>query len=318
MKIYRDPGSFQRLKYSVVTSGTFDGVHLGHRKILNRLKEIAVKNNGETVLLTYWPHPRLVLNPEDTSVRLLNTFAEKAELLEKAGIDHLVCIPFTRSFSEMSSADFIRDILVDRIGTRKLVIGYDHHFGKKREGNLNQLIQVGPQYGFEVEEIPRQDIDDSAVSSSAIRRFLSEGSVKKATQLLGGPYILSGKVVKGDQLGRRIGFPTANLSLEETGDPDSKYKIIPAEGIYAVQARVGESVYGGMLYIGQRPTVGGRATVIEVNIFDFDRQIYGEKVEVSFLELIRGDRKFESLDQLRDQLIEDRNETLRILENEIR
>jgi riboflavin kinase/FMN adenylyltransferase len=318
MKIYRDPGSFQRLHYAVVTSGTFDGVHLGHQKILNRLKEVAEKNNGETVLLTYWPHPRLVLNPEDDSVRLLNTFSEKAELLEKAGIDHLICIPFTRSFSEMRSADFIRDILVEKIGTRKLVIGYDHHFGKNREGNLMQLISVGPEYGFEVEEIPRQDIDDAAVSSSAIRKFLSEGAVKKAAQLLGRPYDLTGKVISGDQLGRQIGFPTANLSITETGDSDSKHKIIPAEGIYAVSVTIGDSLFGGMLYIGQRPTVGGTAQVIEVNIFDFDRQIYGETVQVQFLELIRGDQKFDSLELLKNQLFEDRRETLKILKTETR
>lgn len=317
MKIYRDPGLFQRLHCAVVTSGTFDGVHLGHRKILNRLKEIAEKNNGETVLLTYWPHPRLVLNPEDNSVKLLNTFSEKAELLYKAGIDHLICIPFTQSFSEMSSSDFIRDILVEKIGTRKLVIGYDHHFGKNREGNLMELIRVGPDYGFEVEEISRQDIDDSAVSSSAIRKFLSEGTVKKAAQLLGATYKLSGKVVAGDQLGRKLGFPTANLSLTETGDPDSKYKIIPAEGIYAVSVKIDGFMFGGMLYIGQRPTVGGKTTVIEVNIFEFDRQIYGETVEVAFLELIRGDQKFETLEQLKNQLFEDRRETLKILDKEV-
>ena len=313
MKICRDIDLFEPLPYAVVTSGTFDGVHLGHQKILNRLKEISNRNSGETVVLTYWPHPRLVLNPKDTSIKLLNTFAEKSELLNQLGVDHLVCIPFTKSFSEMSSAEFIRNILVKKIGTRKLVIGYDHHFGKNREGNFDQLKKDGPELGFDVEEIPRQDIDESVISSSAIRRYLLEGSVKKAAQLLGRPYFLEGKVVPGQKIGRQIGFPTANISLEKSEDPDSVFKLVPGEGIYAVKVNVDHQWLDGMLYIGSRPTIGPGQQVIEVNIFDFDRQIYDYSVGIQFIERIRGDAKFNSLEDLQKQLHIDRSNTLQIL-----
>ena len=313
MKICQDIDLFEPLPYAVVSSGTFDGIHLGHQKILKRLQEIAARNNGETVVLTYWPHPRLVLNPKDTSIKLLNTFAEKSELLDQLGVNHLVCIPFTKSFSEMSSDEFTRNILVRKLGTRKLVIGYDHHFGKNREGNFDQLKKVGPDLGFEVEEIPRQDIDESAISSSAIRRFLTEGSVKKAAQLLGRPYFIEGKVVPGQKIGRQIGFPTANISLEKSEDPDSVFKLIPGEGIYAVKIQVDHQWLEGMLYIGSRPTIGPGQQVIEVNIFDFDRQIYDRSVGIQFIDRIRGDVKFDSLEALQKQLHIDRSDTLRIL-----
>lgn len=313
MKVYHDINTFNRLRFAVVTSGTFDGVHRGHQKILNRLKEIAIRDQGETVLITYWPHPRLVLNPSDQSVKLLNTFAEKSFLLEQAGVEHLVCIPFTRSFSELSASEFIREILVNKIGTKKLVIGYDHHYGKNREGHFEQLRNDGPGFGFEVEEIPRQDIDESAISSSSIRKFLKEGSVKKAAQLLGRHYSLQGRVVTGEQLGRQLGFPTANISLERSGDRDNLLKLIPGEGIYAVRIKIGDEVFDGMLYIGQRPTVGGEHQSIEVNIFDFNRNIYNEIIEVSFIEMIRGDIKFNNLDELREQLFLDQQHTIHIL-----
>ena len=315
MKIWQGIGHFNKLPFAVVTSGTFDGVHLGHRKILGRLTELAKKYQGESVVLTYWPHPRLVLNPSDTSIRLLNTFREKCEKLEALGIDHLISIPFTRSFSEMSADQFVREVLVDRIGTRKLVIGYDHHFGKNREGNFEQLTKAGPVLGFEVEEIPREDIDDAGISSSAIRRFLNEGTVLKANQLLGDPYVLRGKVVGGEQIGRQLGFPTANISLEKSDDADSIYKLIPADGIYAVLVRIGSDQHAGMLYIGNRPTVGGVHKVVEVNILDFNRQIYGEMLEVVFIDRIRGDIRFESLDELKAQLVQDRISTIEILQH---
>ena len=314
MKIWSSAESFIKPPFAVVTSGTFDGVHLGHRKILNKLIELAKKHHGETVVLTYWPHPRLVLNPADTSIKLLHTFREKCEKLEALGIDHLVCLPFTKSFSEMSAEQFIKNILVDQIGTRRLVIGYDHHFGKNREGNFDQLKLVGPQLGFDVEEIPRQDIDEAAISSSAIRRYLNNGDVKKAAQLLGNSYGLRGKVISGEKIGRQIGFPTANISLKESDDQDSIYKLIPAEGIYAVFVRVGNLKHKGMLYIGSRPTVGGSNQVIEVNILDFNQQIYDQLIEVTFIDRIRGDIHFNSLEALRAQLMLDRQDTLNILD----
>ena len=309
MKIYHSLDDFSRLDCAVVTSGTFDGVHLGHQKILSRLKEIAEKNSGETVVITFWPHPRLVLKPDDQHLKLLNTFEEKAALLKEQGIEHLLRIPFTKEFSQISSNDFIRTILVQKMGTRKLVIGYDHRFGKNREGSFDQLKLKGPQFGFEVEEIPRQDIDHVAVSSSLIREALEAGDVQAAQHLLGRPYSLSGRVIKGDKLGRMLGFPTANLDI------DSHYKLVPAEGIYAVNVWLEGKRCGGMLYIGYRPTVGGKIKNIEVNIFDFSREIYGETLTIEFVSLLRSDTKFSDLETLKQQMGVDKQAALRALAN---
>ncbi len=307
MKIYHGIDDFSKLTNAVVTSGTFDGVHVGHQRILERLKEIAEKFKGETVVITFWPHPRLVLYPEDNSLHVLNTFEEKAELLKEQGIQHLLRIPFTKEFSQLSSHEFIRNILVDQIGTRKLVIGYDHRFGKNREGSFEQLKLNGPKYGFDVEEIPRQDVDHVGVSSTKIRNALNEGDIETANHFLGRPYSISGRVIKGDKLGRVLGFPTANV------DVDSHFKLIPAEGIYTVMVHHGSSNYGGMLYIGNRPTVGGTQRSIEVNIFDFDRDIYGENITIKLLQSIRKDAHFDDLEALKKQLILDKESALRVL-----
>lgn len=307
MKIYHSPDDFSRLPFAVVTSGTFDGVHLGHQKILDRVKEIALRSNGETVVITFWPHPRLVLKPEDQTLKLLNTFEEKAELLKEQGIQHLVRIPFTREFSQLTSQEFVRRILVDTIGTRKLVIGYDHHFGKNREGSFELLKAQGPQFGFDVEEIPAQDIDHITVSSSAIRNALESGDVETASHLLGRSYSLTGMIVKGNRLGRVMGYPTANISIE------SHFKLIPADGIYAVRVRHAGKWYGGMLYIGVRPTINGVKRSIEVNIFDFDSDIYGETLTVTFERLLRTDSRFKDLEALKDQLHRDKQLALEAL-----
>lgn len=312
MKIYHTLDDFSRLTCAVVTSGTFDGVHLGHQKILVRLKEIAEKSYGETVVITFWPHPRLVLKPDDLTLKLLNTFEEKAELLKEQGIQHLLRIPFTKEFSQISSSDFIRNVLVERIGTRKLVIGYDHHFGKNREGSFDQLKQNAPKYGFEVEEIPRQDIDNMTVSSSKIRKALEEGDVSEAIHLLGRPYSLSGRIIKGDRLGRVLGFPTANIDI------DSHYKLVPAEGIYAVIVHHAGIEYGGMMYIGNRPTVDGVKRSIEVNIFNFEKEIYGEELKVSFEKLLRLDTKFKDLEELKSQLHKDKELALEALQSKLK
>lgn len=309
MKIYHSLEDFSRLPFGVVTSGTFDGVHIGHQKILVRLKEVAEKNGGETVVITFWPHPRTILKPNEPNLKLLNTFEEKAALLRNFGVQHLLRIPFTKEFSQITSVGFITRILVDRIGTRKLVIGYDHRFGKNREGSFEQLKLNGPTFGFDVEEISRQDIDHVGVSSTKIRQALEGGDIATANHFLGEPYPLSGRVVKGDKLGRVLGFPTANIDL------DSHDKLVPAEGIYAVTVTHENLVYGGMLYIGNRPTVDGTKRSIEVNIFNFDKEIYGETIKVSFQKLLRADSRFNDLESLRLQLAKDKVAALEALQS---
>lgn len=299
MNIHHGINEFTPLKKAVVTTGTFDGVHIGHQKILNRLKEIAQTIGGETVIITFFPHPRLVLYPEDNNLKLINTLEEKIQLLEEMGIDHLIIIPFTPEFSRLTSEQFIRQILIEKINTKKLVIGYDHHFGRNREGSFEHLKQYAPQYGFEVEEIPEQDIDDVAVSSTKIRAAVENGDIHTANTYLGYPFSISGKVIKGDQIGRTLGYPTANIQLEQS------YKLLPADGIYAVTVIHEQLSYKGMLYIGHRPTINGMTRNIEVNIFDFDKDIYDDSIAIQLLHFIRGDHKFKSLDDLTIQLQKD-------------
>ncbi len=309
MNIYHSIDDFAKLEFAVVTSGTFDGVHVGHQRILDRVKEIAAKNHGETVVITFWPHPRLVLYPDDNTLKVLNTFEEKASLLKEQGIHHLLRIPFTKAFSELSSQEFIENILVKAIGTKKLVIGYDHRFGKNREGSFDQLKLNAPQYGFEVEEISRQDVDSIGVSSTKIRKALLAGDIETATHFLGKPYSLSGRVIKGEKLGRVLGFPTANI------DVDSHYKLIPGEGIYAVTISHNSKLYGGMLYIGNRPTLDGSSQSIEVNIFDFNQEIYGETITINLIAAIRKDSRFKDLEALKKQLVTDKESSLKLLKS---
>jgi riboflavin kinase/FMN adenylyltransferase len=298
MRIYHNLDDFTPIRGAVVTSGTFDGVHVGHQKILSRLHEIADRNKGETVVITFWPHPRLVLYP-DADLKLLNTFEEKAELIKEQGVHHLLRIPFTKEFSQLTSEEFITKILVEKIGTKKLVIGYDHHFGKNREGSFEQLKLNGPKYGFDVEEISRQDVDHVAVSSTKIRKAIETADLETASHLLGRPYSISGRVIKGDKLGRLIGYPTANIEI------DSTHKLVPADGIYAVSVNHEHSSYKGMLYIGFRPTIEGTKRNIEVNIFNFAKEIYGESLSIKFHQLIRGDIKFNDLEELKAQMKKD-------------
>lgn len=306
MKIYRGLDEFKKLDYAVVTSGTFDGVHFGHQKILQRLEEITRNNGGESVLLTYWPHPRLVLYP-DQELYLLTSIEEKAELLGKKNVDHLVIIPFTQEFSGMSSEEFIKDILVDKIGTKKLVIGYDHKFGKNRSGSFEELKKDAPIYGFEVEEIPKQMIENNAVSSTKIRKALSSGKIEIANEFLGRPFCIHGKVIEGDKIGRTMNFPTANIEIT------FKHKLIPSEGIYAVKVFIDNKRFRGMLNIGFRPTFGGTQKRVEVNIFDFDKDIYGDEIKVEFYKKIRSEIKFQNVGALKAQLQKDKKEALVIL-----
>lgn len=314
MKVYTDIIDFndpsqpgKEVKNPVVTTGTFDGVHLGHQKIISRLKDVAREVNGETVLLTFYPHPRMVLFPEDNDLKLINTQQEKIELLGHYGIDHLIIYPFTKEFSRLTSVEFVRNILVNRIKTKRLVIGYNHHFGRNREGSFEHLKEYGPLYGFEVEEIPAEDIDSIEISSTKIRAALLSGDVKKANKYLGHAFCMTGKVVDGKKIGREIGYPTANILIED------KYKLIPEDGVYAVKVRHDNRMYGGMLNIGKNPTVGGKHKTIEVNIFDFNKDIYGENATIYFIDRLRDEVKFKGLEELKHQLAKDKENSLKIL-----
>ncbi len=307
MKVYHHIDEFTGATNAVVTTGTFDGVHTGHQVIIKRLNEIAAKENGESVLLTFYPHPRMVLFPDDIDLKLLTTQEEKIALLEKYGIQHLIIHPFTKEFSRLTSLQFIREILVNKIKTKKLVIGYDHHFGRNREGSFEHLKESGPLYGFTVEEIPAQDVDNVAVSSTKIRQALLEGDVKTAKEFLGHDYTLTGKVIHGEKKGHELGYPTANISVE------SRYKLIPAIGIYAVKTEVDGKLYDGMLYIGFRPTLNGTYQSIEVNIFDFDKDIYGQHITVHFMSRLRDDMKFDNVEDLKKQLLLDKQMAVNLL-----
>jgi len=307
MKIYQQLTDFHPPHFSVVTSGTFDGVHLGHQKILGRLKELAERKQGETVLLTYWPHPRLILQPEDKSLRLLTTLSEKVKLLEEMGVDHLIILPFTKELSQMSSEEFIREILVEKVQTKTLVIGYDHKFGKNREGSFEYLQSHSHLFGFAIEEISRQDVDDLGVSSTKIRTALAQGDISTANKYLGRPYDLSGQVVKGQQIGRSLGFPTANIQIAED------YKLLPRDGAYAVHAEVNSIQYKAILNIGDRPTVDGEQKTIEAHLIDFEGDLYGQELRIYFQEFLREEKKFESLDALKNQLVVDRERAIFIL-----
>lgn len=300
MRVYNNIDEFTAVNNAVVTIGTFDGVHLGHRKIISGIKELAESTGGETVILTFFPHPRMILHPEDESLKLITTIAEKAELMERLGVDHLIITPFSRDFSNQSAESYIRDVLVTKIGTKKIVVGYDHRFGKDRQGGFEDLQRLSPVYGFDVVEIPEQDINEVAISSTRIRNALLSGDIHLANAFLGYPFFITGKVVRGDQIGRQLGYPTANIVVEE------KYKLIPCDGIFAVTVIIADQRYKGMAYIGSRPTVNGLTRNIEVNIFDFNEEIYNQTIRMEFHHYIRGDVKFSSLDELKEQLAQDK------------
>lgn len=325
MKIYHQLSDFKKLEKAVVTIGTFDGVHFGHQKIIKRLIELAKSTGGESVILTFFPHPRMIIDPENQDLKMINTINEKADILAKLGVDHLIITPFTRDFSNLEPANYIKDILIDTIGTKQIIVGYDHRFGKDRKGGMNELIEQSKIYNYTIEEIAEQDINDVAVSSTKIRAALLEGDVSLASAYLGYDFSISGPVIKGDKIGRTIGFPTANIFVEET------YKLIPGDGIYAVTVEMQEggkdgsskvedinqmpstllpSTFKGMAYIGQRPTINGMTRNIEVNIFDFNREIYGQTIKMNFLKFLRHDVKFTGLEALTLQLQKDKENTL--------
>ncbi len=301
MKVYYALEDFSSLQNAVVTTGTFDGVHVGHRKILNQLTKTAKSCEGESVLLTFHPHPRIVLQP-DINLKLLNSQQEKIELLKETGLDHLIIHPFTKEFSRTKSLNFVRDYLVNQIGASKLVIGYDHHFGRNREGSFEHLKEFGPLYGFEVEEIAAEDVDQITVSSTKIRKALSEGDIATANEYLGYHYSLTGKIVTGDRIGAEMGFPTANMLIDDT------LKLVPGHGIYAVEVEFPATpgvLYQGLCNIGMRPTFSGKLKTIETYILDFKREIYGEQMSVRFSKYLRPEVKFAGRDELIKQMHQD-------------
>ena len=309
MKIYSSIEAFTDVDRPIVTTGTFDGVHFGHRKIIKRLRQLAHNSAGETVLLTFSPHPRMVLFPDDHGLSLLNTIEEKKVLLEEAGIQHLIIHPFTKEFSRLSSINFVRDILVNQLNTHKLVIGYNHHFGRNREGSFEHLKEFAPVYGFEVEEIPAQLLDDVGVSSTKIRKALSSGAVAQAAEFLGYHYSISAQVVHGNAFGRSLDFPTANL------EPNDELKLIPQNGVYAVWVVVQDVRYKGMMNIGVKPTFENQKRTLEVHILGFDQLIYDSEIKVEFVQKVREEIKFENASLLHQQLLSDRDEIDQILES---
>jgi riboflavin kinase/FMN adenylyltransferase len=286
-------------KKSVVTIGTFDGVHIGHKKILEKIIFNAKELNCESVVLTFFPHPRMVLQ-DNSVVQLLNTLDEKTLLLEKTGIDNLIIHPFNQEFSRLTAEEFVKEILVNQLNIRKIIIGYDHRFGRNRTANINDLIVFGKEYGFEVEQISAQEINDNAVSSTKIRNAILEGNITLANNYLGYNYFFSGIVVKGKQLGRTIGFPTANIKINED------YKLIPKNGVYIVKSNYDKKTIFGLINIGTRPTVDGTNQTIEVFYLDFDKTIYDESLTIEIIEFIRDEQKFDSLNDLKNQINEDK------------
>ena len=274
-----------------MTIGTFDGVHLGHRKIIDRLLASAQSNDLESVVLTFFPHPRMVLQ-KDTGIKLINSIDERIALLEACGLDHLIIHPFTQEFSRLTAEEFVKDILVDQLKARKVIIGYDHRFGRNRNANIDDLKAFGEHYDFEVEEISKQDVDDVAVSSTKVRKALDEGNITLANEYLGYPFMLNGIVSRGKGLGKKFNYPTANLKIEED------YKLIPAKGVYVVQATLANERVYGMMSIGTNPTVGGSDLTIETFFFDFHANLYDQHLQIELLTRIRDEKKFNSVDEL--------------------
>lgn len=307
MKVYHNIEDFKGVENPIVTIGTFDGVHVGHQKIISRMKELAQKLNGETVLITFYPHPRLVIHPDSKNLKFINTQERKIKLIEKTGVDHLIVIKFTHEFSKLTSSNFIQKYLVEQIKTRKLIIGYDHHFGKNRLGDFKTLYDLGHQFGFDVEKIPAQDVENIAVSSTKIRKALETGKIQKANLLLGYEYSITGIVVEGQKIGRKIGFPTANIEQAD------EYKLITANGVYACRVEYEGKIFKGMGNVGVRPTVNNSDLTIEVNIFDFDKEIYDEEITIYFVDRIRDEVKFDDLDGLKEQLGKDEIEVRELL-----
>lgn len=297
---------YNEQKPIAITIGTFDGVHIGHRKILEKVINHAKTSDLRSAVLTFFPHPRMVLQ-KDVDIKLLNTLDEKISILEEMGLDLLVVHPFTKDFSRLSATEFVRDILVNKLKSKKIIIGYDHRFGRNRNANINDLIAFGNTLDFSVEEIPAQEIDDVSVSSTKIRKALEEGDVETANSYLGYPYMLTGAVKQGKGIGRQLNFPTANVHISES------YKLVPKNGVYIVKSFIADKMVYGMMNIGYNPTVNGKEETIEINFFDFEGNLYDKEIQVLLLHRLRDERKFESLDALKAQLSKDKQKSLEII-----
>lgn len=309
MRVFNGIHDLPKFKNAVLTIGTYDGVHVGHQVIIQKINDIAREINGESVVLTFDPHPRIVLQPNNKDLKLISTIEEKIELLDSFGLDNLVITPFSMEFASMEAEDYVRDILVQHFEPAKIVIGYDHRFGKGRKGDINLLRELGPIYHYEVEEISVQTIDEISISSTKVRNALLASNIQDANTWLAHPFTIQGKVVHGDKIGRTIGFPTANISIQ---DP---YKLIPPVGVYAVWVEINNKKYKGALSIGYRPTVTSSGELrTEVFILDFNEDIYGKDIKIIFKDFVRGDEKFDSLEQLKNKIKEDIQKVSAILD----
>ncbi|WP_055447008.1 bifunctional riboflavin kinase/FAD synthetase [Lacinutrix mariniflava] len=293
---------------TVVTIGTFDGVHIGHQKIIQRLIEVGNNKGLTPTILTFFPHPRMVLQ-KDADIKLLNTLDEKKQILEQFGLKNLVVKKFTKEFSRLTAQEFVETVLVKQLNAKHVIIGYDHHFGRNRTANIDDLRAFGKQYNFEVEEITAQDINDVAVSSTKIRTALFEGEIQTANSYLGYPFVITGAVVKGKGLGRTINFPTANIAISEN------YKLIPKQGVYVIKSTINKEIIFGMMNIGTNPTVNGKTQTVEVNFFNFNENIYDKILTIEILERLRNEEKFESVDVLKQQLLKDKINALKFINN---
>lgn len=310
MKVYHDIKDFRKIPNAIVTIGTFDGVHLGHQAVFKQMVDKARQIGGETVVITFFPHPRIVISPNDNRLRLITSQEDKIEHLRRSNIDNLIIINFTKEFSHTSSEDFIKDYVVRYIQPAILVIGYDHHFGSNRSGDFDTLSKLGMEFHFAVEKINEQDIEDITISSTKIRSALQQGDIKLANKLLGYSYSTSGIVTHGDSIGRTLGFPTANISIKP------EYQLIEKTGVYATIAKVDEKDYPSMTYIGRRPTISnGLPTSTETYIMDFDGDLYGKEIRVTFVDRVRDEMTFDNLERLKSQIQEDKTNIIRILSN---
>ncbi len=307
MQIHRDINQLPEFKNAVITIGTFDGVHLGHRQIIDSLKQEAEKAKGESVIITFHPHPRKVVSSVITGVRLINTLPERIELLEKTGIDHLVIVPFTDFFANQTAEEYIRDFLVEKFRPHTIIIGYDHRFGKERSGDYKLMEEKAPVYNYQLKEISEHILDAIKVSSTNIRNAILHSNVDEANNLLGYTFFFEGEVIHGDKIGRELGYPTANLKNTD------EEKIVMGDGIYAVYATVEGKQYKGMMSIGFRPTINGKTRVTEVNLFDFAKEIYGKIIRIYVKKYLRSEVKFSGLEELKEQLHKDKEESLKWL-----